>query len=182
MSRPALGDHVWLDGEDHPAGRYRVVGTDGHLALLQVGDADGRRVHTGRVVRLPAAAVADRPAAQPPTCNRSAISLASGGHDHAYWSVRAFVGELAARPRAAGAGVTLVLAGTVGDAILPLPDVAAGLAIVVGSPGLAFVGGGRRYRSAPLPAVAARSDRGVRSRRPRDSRVGVLSARRGSGR
>jgi hypothetical protein len=53
MTEPQPYDHV-LAGEDAPVpgGIYRVVGTGDEIALLRVGDADGRRETTGAVVQV----------------------------------------------------------------------------------------------------------------------------------
>jgi hypothetical protein len=47
------------DASEVPDGVYRVVGRSGdEVTLLAVADADGRRVHAGRLLRVPAARVA----------------------------------------------------------------------------------------------------------------------------
>lgn len=57
MSDPTPYDHYRPTDADYPDGVYRVVGTgtdeDGKVRLLEVADADGRRVTTGRVVAVP---------------------------------------------------------------------------------------------------------------------------------
>ena len=43
------------DASDLSDGVYRVVGVaDGEVTLLAVADADGRRIHSGRLVSVPA--------------------------------------------------------------------------------------------------------------------------------
>ncbi len=58
MSDPTPYDHYRPTDADYPDGVYRVVGTDangtdGEVRLLEVADADGNRVNTGRVVAVP---------------------------------------------------------------------------------------------------------------------------------
>jgi len=54
---PSPYDHYRPVDADYPDGVYRVVGTggnqEGDVRLLEVGDADGRRVTTGRVLSVP---------------------------------------------------------------------------------------------------------------------------------
>ena len=53
MTGPEPFDHVQAgESGSIPAGVYRVVGTSEQLTLLRVGDADGRRVRTGEIVRV----------------------------------------------------------------------------------------------------------------------------------
>lgn len=55
MPDPSPYDHYRPADADYPEGVYRVVGTgteDGDIRLLEVADADGRRVATGRVVAV----------------------------------------------------------------------------------------------------------------------------------
>jgi hypothetical protein len=53
MTDPRPYDHVRAsEDEAIPAGTYRVVGTDEEIALLRVGDEEGRRETTGEVVRV----------------------------------------------------------------------------------------------------------------------------------
>ncbi len=58
MSDPSPYDHYRPVDADYPDAVYRVVGTgvdedDGTVRLLEVADADGRRVTTGRLVAVP---------------------------------------------------------------------------------------------------------------------------------
>ncbi len=56
---PQPYDHYRPVDADYPEGVYRVVGTAGNgggddtVRLLEVSDADGRRVNTGRVLAVP---------------------------------------------------------------------------------------------------------------------------------
>jgi len=55
---PEIYDHLRpVESSSHEPGIYRVVGTGEEVTLLEVGTAEGRRVHTGRTVRVPASAV-----------------------------------------------------------------------------------------------------------------------------
>jgi len=60
VTDPAPYDHYRPpDASEIPDGVYRVVGRpDDAVTLLAVADADGRRVHAGRLVRVPAVRVA----------------------------------------------------------------------------------------------------------------------------
>jgi hypothetical protein len=144
MTGPATSEHLRSTTADHPDGVYRVVGrTDEAVTLLRITDGDGRRAHTGQVTRVDRDAldgfepVADPDPARPPAVAiRSALTTA-------YWSIRAFVGQLAATPLPTAVALGLVAFGATGDAIVPLPDAAFGVAILAGSLGLAYVGSGR---------------------------------------
>lgn len=136
MDDLTLSDHLRADGTVVPRGTYRVVGVDERgVTLLRVGDSEGRRVHTGAVVRV---ARADLDGFAPATAPETERSLA-GAATLAYWSGRAFAGELAARPLATTAVLALVVFGAVGPVSAPL----AGSLILAGSLLLASVGGGR---------------------------------------
>jgi hypothetical protein len=133
---PALSDHRRTGGPTHPPGTYRVVGTDERrVTLLRVADEAGRRVHTGEVVRVARADLDAFAPAEAPPDDRSPAGVVALG----YWSVRAFAGELAARPRVTVAALTLVVVGSVGPFSAPL----AGSLVLAGSLLLAYVGGGR---------------------------------------
>ncbi len=141
MDAPAVGDHVRVATDDHPEGVYRVVGTDGDLVLLEVGDADGRRCHTGRLASVASSDAVEQ--AEPPSRDGSPAEAFAGVAATGYWSVRAFLAELAARPVAAAAALALVVAGWLGEPALPLPEPVASLAVLAGALGLAAVGSGR---------------------------------------
>jgi hypothetical protein len=131
---PRVGDHLRPDETDHAPGVYRVVGMGDRAVLLHVADGEGRRVHTGRVVRVRRDALGGFAPADPPANGgSSAVSVA-------YWSGRAFVAELARRPVASSVGVALVVAGLAFDASR------AGALLVAGGLVLAVVGSGRTRR------------------------------------
>ncbi|OYR67264.1 hypothetical protein DJ78_16510 [Halorubrum ezzemoulense] len=84
-----VGAHYRPTDGDHDPGVYRVVGATDGATLLRVGDADGRRVHTGAVCRVTASALRTEfePAADPD----AGLSLTGALRDAAqglYWSVR----------------------------------------------------------------------------------------------
>lgn len=54
MSDPQVYDHYRPAGADYADGVYRVVGTGPPLTLVLVADADGNRINSGTVVRVPA--------------------------------------------------------------------------------------------------------------------------------
>jgi hypothetical protein len=132
----ALADHLRVDGSTHKPGIYRVVGVDERrVTLLRVGDDDGTRVSTGEVVRVEREALSAFAPAEPPSAGRTATAPIS----FAYWSLRAFLAELAARPWAGAIALALVVAGSVGPVSSPL---ASGL-VFAGIFLLAYVGSGR---------------------------------------
>lgn len=144
MSAPSVHDHLRPIDADLPDGVYRVVGTaDATVTLLFVVDADGERIHSGEVRTVARGDLdgferVDRPDGTRPV-GRVGVSLL----ETAYWSVRAFVKQLAAHPLPSAAAAALVLAGSVGGRAASLPDPVFGVSILVGSLGLAYVGSGR---------------------------------------
>ena len=53
MVSPTIYDHYSASDTDYPDGIYRVVGTgEESVTLLQVGDADGQRVNTGKTITV----------------------------------------------------------------------------------------------------------------------------------
>lgn len=138
----AVGDHYRIGGGDTgadlPAGVYRVVGTPGEdVTLLRVGDADGRRVHTGAVHRVAAAELAAAESAAPPKDGIG--TMLSAVATAAYWSSRVFVRELVGHPLATVAALSLVVAGR----LTALPAGVRTVLVVAGALGLAYVGSGR---------------------------------------
>ncbi len=115
-------DHFRVDeGAPLPAGVYRVVGLgDDRVTLLRVGDAAGRRVHTGHVERVPRADVEtfERTDSPDPTGPRAALSGVVGG---LVLTARLAPSRAAARPLQTAAGVASLLVAYAG------PAVAAGL-------------------------------------------------------
>ncbi|MFC6989206.1 hypothetical protein ACFQJD_11705 [Haloplanus sp. GCM10025708] len=113
------------------------------MTLLRVGDADGRRVHTGDVVRVSAGEFDSFDPAGNPDGNRPLRAAIASVPETAYWSFRAFGRELRSHPRPTVVAGALVAVGFVGESRLPVPDVVLGGAILVGCLALAYVGGGR---------------------------------------
>jgi hypothetical protein len=143
-SPPDCYDHVRPTDANDADGVYRVVGvTEERVVLLRVGEADGRRVHTGdlRVVDRDGL---DRfePAANPDG-NRPLGAAVASTVSTAHWSLRSFGRQLAARPEPTTLAAAVVLAGLLGGHVGALPDVVAGGLAVVGSLALAYVGSGR---------------------------------------
>lgn len=144
VTSPASYDHLRAADADHPEGVYRVVGTGGdRVTLLRVGDADGRRIHTGETVTVERAAFDGFEPAPNPDGNRPLGRALVSGLETAYWSVRAFGQQLRAHPVAAAVAGLLVVAGGLGESYLPLPEVAFGALLLAGGLLLAYVGGGR---------------------------------------
>lgn len=92
----AIGEHyLSVDGgateRSVPAGVYRVVGTGDPVALLRVGDADGRRVTTGEVVRVARATVdASFEPADDPDAGIHPIRTLANAASGFYWQFRRF--------------------------------------------------------------------------------------------
>ena len=140
--------HAGIPGRDDDAeyadGVYRVVGTDdGRVTLLRVADADGRRAHTGEVVRVDREALRGFEPAAEPAERRSLRTVGASALETAYWSGRAFVQEVAAHPLPSTVALALVVVGFAGDGVVPVPEVVLGTSILVGSLALAYVGSGR---------------------------------------
>lgn len=140
---PAVFDHLRpTDTEHYPPGIYRVVGTseDG-ITLLRVANADGRRAHTGEVVTVSKHTLKFE-AAENPDGNRSVGAIFSS-IGTAYWSLRTFVGSLAAHPLASVVALAFLLTGQFGEGVLPLSDATLAGLVLVGTFGLVYVGSGR---------------------------------------
>lgn len=137
-------DHLSPADGTHRDGVYRVVGReDGGAAVLRVADAEGRRVHTGEVVRLDAGELSGFEPAADPDRNRSLRSRAAGSPTTAYWSARAFIDQLRARPLASGIALAALLTGSLGGPSLPVGEPVLDALVLLGGVGLAAVGSGR---------------------------------------
>lgn len=84
-----IGEHYRPTDGDHTPGVYRVVGTTDGVTLLRVGDADGRRIHTGEV-RCVESATLDSgfEAATDPDAGLSPTATLRNAAQGLYWSVR----------------------------------------------------------------------------------------------
>jgi hypothetical protein len=141
---PARYDHVRPTAVDHPDGVYRVVGVDeSGVTLLRVASPDGRRVHTGELVRVDGREFDGFAPAENPDGNRPLGAAVASALSLGYWSVRAFGTELAAHPPATAVAFGLLLAGAFGGRVVTLPNPAFGWMVLVGSLWLAYVGSGR---------------------------------------
>ncbi len=141
MTAVSVYDHVRVAGSD-PDGIYRVVGVSGErVTLLRVADADGRRVHTGETVTVRAGGDRFEPADNPDQ-NRSLAAALAAAPGTAYWSVRAFVGQLLANPVQTALALALLVAGVAGGPFLPVPDLLLGGLVFAGGLGLAYAGSG----------------------------------------
>jgi len=140
---PAIGDHLEPTTDTHDPGVYRVVGHgDRTVTLLRVGDADGRRVHTGELQTVRAATDEFEQTAAPRRPSLAATLVAPVRDT--VWELRASLATLRHRPtQTALAAVPLVVA-VAGDGHLP-GSVVGGL-VVVGGVALAAVGSGRLGR------------------------------------
>lgn len=86
-----VGEHYRVTASPYADGLYRVVGAGDPIALLRVTDADGRRRHTGELVRVSPHAIADEfEAADDPDAGFSPARNARSQLQGLYWSVRRF--------------------------------------------------------------------------------------------
>lgn len=84
-----VGKHYRPTEADHDPGVYRVVGATDGVTLLRVGDADGRRIHTGELRRVDAAALESGfEAARNPDAGLSPAGTLRDAAQGVYWSVR----------------------------------------------------------------------------------------------
>lgn len=144
MIAPSVYDHYRTTDDDYTDGIYRVVGIgDEDVMLLRVGEKEGRRINTGELITVTREELDGFERAENPDGNRPLSKVIFSVPETAYWSVRAFAGQLTAHPLSAAVALGLVLAGSFGEGVLPLPDVVLGALILVGSLGLAYVGSGR---------------------------------------
>jgi hypothetical protein len=138
---PGLGDHYHPTTADVPDGVYRVVGAADDIALLRVGDADGQRVHTGALVHV--ATIDGFESAAPPASNRSLGGAVTGALETGYWSVRAFLLAVLARPLSSGLALVVIVAAGVGERTGAIPELVGTLLTLVGALWLAAIGSGR---------------------------------------
>ncbi|ADQ68265.1 hypothetical protein C499_14870 [Halogeometricum borinquense DSM 11551] len=144
MTAPAIYDHYRADDAAVSDGVYRVVGTDDEtVTLLRVADADRRRSNTGEIVTIHRDRLDGFVSAENPDGNRPVGAAVASQLRMVYWSVRAFVRQLAAHPLPAAVAGAFVLVGALGDHFFQLPEAALSASIIVGSLGLAYVGSGR---------------------------------------
>ncbi|WP_255152917.1 hypothetical protein [Halorarius halobius] len=144
MTHPDPHEHFKPVNVDISDGIYRVVGSDeGTVTLLRVADANERRIHTGEVVTVSLDEFTGFTPAENPDGNRPLGATLTSHLEMGYWSIRVFLQQLASNLIPATIAMTLVIVGVFGDQILSLPDVVFGGLILLGSLGLAFIGGGR---------------------------------------
>jgi hypothetical protein len=83
-----IGEHYRPTTETHQAGVYRVVGAGERVALLRVGDADGRRVHPGDVIHVDESSLtAEFEAASDPDAGFAPATGLRNALSGLYWSV-----------------------------------------------------------------------------------------------
>ena len=86
-----VGDHYRSDGSAAPAGIYRVVGSTDTVCLLRVTNEDGRRRHTGELVRASAGTLEDAfESTTNPDAGVDPIASVRNQLQGLYWSVRRF--------------------------------------------------------------------------------------------
>ena len=144
MTTPSVYDHYSSTDTDSSDGIYRVVGTseDG-VTLLRVGNANGQRINTGEIITVRGDDLDRFDPAENPDGNRPLGDAVKSMTGMVYWSLRVFVQQLAAHPLMTLLAVAVLAVGNFGDGIVPVPDSAFGILIVVGSLGLAYIGSGR---------------------------------------
>lgn len=141
MESVSVSDHLSVDGAYYPDGIYRIVGTtDGSVTALRVGDADGRRIHTGEVLTIDTDDLDGFVAAESPDRSRSVAARLSSIISSVYWSARAFASQLRSRPVASAVAVALF---AMGAPVVPAPEPVLDAMVLVGGLGLAAVGSGR---------------------------------------
>jgi len=147
MNTVSTYDHLRPVDGDYPEGVYRVVGVgDGTVTAVRVADPDGRRRHTGELITVERADMADFEGVEDPPEDRSEGSVGTAFLARTYWTFRAFAHELVVAPVPTAVATLLILAGSL-EAV-PVPDEVRGGLIVVGSLSVALVGSGfyRRIR------------------------------------
>ena len=144
MVSPTIYDHYSASDTDYPEGIYRVVGTgEESVTLLQVGDADGQRVNTGKTITVSYGDLSNFESAENPDGNRSVGAAVRSQLEMIYWSLRVFVQQLATNPLLSLLAILVILIGNFGERIVPLPDIGYGILIIIGALGLAYIGSGR---------------------------------------
>lgn len=144
MKPPEPYDHLKPVDIDVPDGIYRVVGRDEEtVTLLRVADEDKQRVHTGEVLSVDHAEFDGFAPTENPDGNRPPRDVLTAKLEMGYWSIRAFVQQLAANPLLTIVAFTLVIMGIFGDQVLSFPDFVFGGIIFLGSLTLAYIGSGR---------------------------------------
>jgi len=86
-----VGEHYRPADTDHQPGVYRVVGGGDPVALLRVADGEGRRVHGGELLRLPAEAIGELEPAADPDAGVAPMRALGNALSGLYWSVRRFL-------------------------------------------------------------------------------------------
>ena len=143
MTSPTIYDHFFASDTDYRDGIYRVVGTDEErVTLLQVGDTDGQRVNTGKIITVSHGDLGDFESAENPDGNRPVGAAVGSQLEMVYWSLRIFVQQLAAHPLISLLAIAVILVGNFGEGTVPLPDLAYGVLIIIGAFGLAYTGSG----------------------------------------
>jgi hypothetical protein len=144
MTTPTVYDHYEASDTDLLDGTYRVVGSDeAAVTFLRVADTSGTRLHTGEIYRISYDELEKFEPAENPDGNQPLRNVVTSKFEMVYWSLRVFSRQLTAHPLPTTTAVTLILAGSVGDRILPFPETVLGSLILTGSLALAYIGSGR---------------------------------------
>jgi hypothetical protein len=144
MAAPSVYDHYSPADADYPAGTYRVVGTDDEaVTLLKVGDSDGQRVTTGKIITVNCEDFDRFEPVENPDGTRSFGDGIRYILETVYWEFRVFSQNLIAHPWMTLVAVAAILVGNFGERIVPLPNNGYGLLVIIGALGLAYTGSGR---------------------------------------
>lgn len=108
-----------------------------------MGDAAGRRVHTGEIITVPNDACSDFEAAENPDGNRSVGAAVASLGENGYWSLRTVGGSLATHPFVSAVALAFLVTGSFGEHVLGLSDAALTGLVLAGAFGLAYIGSGR---------------------------------------
>lgn len=144
MPSPSVYDHYSSTDTDSVDGVYRVVGiSEEGVTLLRVGDADGQRVNTGKIITVSYDDLNGFDPAENPDGNRPLGDAVKSKAEMVYWTLRVFVQQLAAHPLMALLAAAVLVVGSFGEEFISLPDSIFGILIIGGSLGLAYIGSGR---------------------------------------
>ncbi|SDY20467.1 hypothetical protein [Halobellus clavatus] len=144
VTEPSVSDHLRPTVPAYDDGVYRVVGVDDdRVTLLRVTDEQGRRAHTGEVLTVSHEELSGFEPAGNPRGGRTLRAVVMSAPETAYWSFRAFGQQLKTAPLPAAIAAGTVILGLVGDLADVLPSLLAGILLLLGSLGLAYVGSGR---------------------------------------
>lgn len=147
-------DHLRPTTAEYPAGVYRVVGTaEGSVTLLQVGDADGRRINTGELVTVERDSLDGFEPAENPDGNRTPAGWIRANLSRSYWAFRSYVSELLAHPIPSALAIAVLVAGDFTGRIGFIPDSLSLPLTIAGVVGVTYIGAGLMSKQAGQSSV-----------------------------